>query len=166
MKKMGTVGLKWLKISHLVLVVLMLGGIISSLALRLTLKLTTFDEVYLTYKMLYNISDYVIRYGAVGLFITGIVYGVWTNWGWFKHRWITVKWIVFVLQTIFGVFFIDRWMTANVSMLEAERSMALSNPAFVHNHLLIQGGAIAQSVAIIFLIGVSVFKPWRQRNQG
>ncbi len=163
MRKLSAKGVKWLKISHLVLMVLMLGGIISSVVLRIRLTLDTFDEVYVTYKMLQDISDHVVRYGAQGLLITGILYSVWTSWGFFRYRWVMVKWVLFVLQTVFGIFGIDRWMVENLAMLETQNSLALSNPDFVHNHLLMQYGAIAQGVVTVFLICVSVFKPWNRK---
>lgn len=38
--------------------------------------------------------DYAIVIpGAILAVATGIIYGIFTKWGFFKHRWITVKWI-------------------------------------------------------------------------
>jgi hypothetical protein len=166
MKKLNTTAVKWLKITHLVFVVLMLGGIITSATLRLSLKLTDFEQVYMGYKMLQNVSDYVVRYGAQGLLLTGILYSVWTNWGFFRYSWVTVKWAIFLLQTVFGIVFIDRWMVDNLKLLEAEKSMALSNPVFLHQHAAMQIGAWAQVAVTACLIGVSVLKPWKKKNQG
>jgi len=39
------------------------------------------------------IDDYILMPCAIGTFITGLLYSLLTNWGWFKHNWITVKWI-------------------------------------------------------------------------
>lgn len=164
MKKLTTNGVKWLKIVHLVVLVLMMGGIICSTLLRATMKLTSFDEVLTTYKLLQHISDYVVRYGAQGLLFTGIAYSVFTNWGFFKHTWVTVKWVAFMGQTVFGIFFIDRWMVKNLSLLEAEGQAALANPVFLQNHSLVVNGALAQIAVIVFLVWVSVAKPWRKKG--
>jgi hypothetical protein len=163
MKKMDSNGLKWLKIVHIVVLILMFGGIISSTIMRISLPLTNFEHVYAAYTMMMNISDYVVRYGAQGLLLTGIVYGVWTNWGFFRYRWVTVKWAIFMAQTIFGIVFVDRWMVHNMSLLEAERAMALTDPVFVQNHSMIKAGAMGQSGLLLFLIWVSVFKPWKKK---
>lgn len=165
MKKFGVSGSRWLKIVHLVVMILMLGGIISTLALRWGLDLTSYDEVYHSYRVLLRISDNVIRWGAQGLLVTGLVYGIWTNWGWFKYKWITVKWIIFMGQTIFGIFFIDRWMVENMSLLESEGRLALSNPIFLNNHWSIQIGATVQTALILFLVWVSVVKPWKKKAE-
>lgn len=163
MKKLGPLGTKWLRIIHLVFVALMFGGIISSVALRFPLQLTAFDEVNITYKSLKIISDHIIRYGAQGIILTGLIYSIWTNWGFIKHKLVAVKWVVFIAQTLFGILFVDRWMEKNISMLNTEQTLALTNAAFIQNHSLIQSGAIAQIAVIIFLICISVLKPWKKK---
>jgi hypothetical protein len=75
-----------------------------------------------------------------------------------------VKWGVFIFQTVFGIFFIDRWMVANMHLLQTEESLALSNPLFLHNELLIKSGAMVQIALLVFLIAISVIKPWRKRS--
>lgn len=43
--------------------------------------------------------------------------------------------------------------------------MALANATFLQNHWLMQVGAAVQSVFILFLIWVSVFKPWKKKAE-
>ena len=50
------------------------------------------------------IDDYLIIVGAVGCVLTGILYGLFTNWGFFRHRWITIKWLLTVLMVAMGIF--------------------------------------------------------------
>lgn len=164
MKKLGSVGIKYLKICHIVFVMLMFGGIISSVVLRFGFPLTEFDQVNISYENLKIISDHVIRYGAQGIIITSLIYSIWTPWGFKKYNWVAVKWIIFVGQTLLGIFFVDRWIEKNISMLETEKGLALTNPAFLHNHTLITFGAFAQILLIIILIWLSVFKPWTKRS--
>jgi hypothetical protein len=162
MKKFGSKGTKWVKVVHLVLVVLMLGGIISSVVIRLGLQPKTYEETLVAYRVLLTISDHIIRYGGIGLLVIGFVYGIWTSWGFFKHRWITVKWVVFLAQTVFGIVFIDRWMVQNFSLLETEKSAALSHPVFLHNENLILYGAMCQIGLLVLLTVISVWKPWKK----
>lgn len=156
--------MKWLQIFHIVLVALFFGGIMSSLALNSRLKLSTFDEVYVTYKNLIIISDDIVRLGAQGTLIIGIIYGIWTNWGFLKHKWLAAKWVVFVTQTLIGIFVVDKLMVANMTILESQKSMALNNPAFLDNHSLRQHVVIVQIVLTILLFCISVFKPWKKKN--
>ena len=165
MKKIGAKGMKWLKILHIVFVVLMIGGIISSVVIRLGFQPTTYEETLVVHRVLQTVSDQIIRYGGFGILLIGFVYSIWTPWGFFKHRWVAVKWGVFVAQTVFGIFFIDRWMVNNMSLLETEKEAALSNPAFLYNETLIQYGAMAQIALLLFVTAVSVLKPWKKMKQ-
>lgn len=157
--------MRLLKILHLVLMVLFLGGILSSIALSLTTNLANFDVTYHTYKSLIIISDNIVRNGAVGTLLLGVVYGFFTTWGFFKHKWLTVKWIIFIVQTFLGIFMVDRLMVANMALLESEKAMALNNPVFLHNHFLRQYIVIAQIALTLFIVIISVIKPWRSKRK-
>lgn len=158
MKKLGSNSLKWLKIIHLGLVALFLGGIISSYSVSSSLELASFDDVYITYKSLITISDYTVRYGAQGTLILGFIYGVFTNWGFIKHKWIAIKWTIFIAQTFIGILVVDKLMVANMVLLETEKVQALTNPVFIHNHELRHYVVIGQILLTLILIVVSVFR--------
>lgn len=164
MKKLGPTCTKWLKIFHIGLVMLFFGGIISSYMINSALSLSSFNEVNTTYKNLIIISDRVVRYGAQGTLLMGLLYGVATNWGFFKHKWVAAKWIVFIVQTFIGILVVDKLMVANMTMLETEGAKALSNPAFLNNHSLRNEVVVGQIVLTMILLCLSVFKPWRKKN--
>nr|WP_244404572.1 DUF2269 family protein [Parageobacillus caldoxylosilyticus] len=164
MKKIGPKGLKWLKILHLFFVILFFGGILSSTALNLQIDLTNYDETNLMYKNIIIISDNVVRYGAVGTLLIGFIYGFFTNWGFFKHRWVGVKFVLYIIQTIVGIFVVDKLMVANMELLETQKKLALSNPVFIHNHEIRQYAVMFQVAATIFILIISVLKPWRKKN--
>lgn len=165
MKKLGSNGLKWLKIVHILLIVVFLGGIISSLAINSNLDISTYDTAYSTYKSSIIISDYVVRYGAQGTMLIGIIYGVFTNWGFFKHRWIAVKWVLWIAQTFIGILVVDRLMVANMKILEVEKNLALNNPVFLQNHTIRQYVVILQIAISVFLIVISILRPWKKKSR-
>jgi hypothetical protein len=164
LKKLGARGMKWLKIIHIILVMMFFGGIMSSFALNLGVNFAIYETTFETYKNIVIISDYIIRIGAVGTLLIGFVYGIFTNWGFFKHKWVTVKWILFIIQTIIGIFIVDELMLENMLILETERSLALNNPVFIHNHSLRQNFIFIQVVITIFIICISVIKPWKKKK--
>jgi len=164
LKKLGPAGLKWLKIIHILLVTFFFGGIMSSLAINLGIKFAAYRETMETYKNVVIISDHIIRIGAVGTLFIGFVYGIFTNWGFFRHRWVTVKWILFVCQTLIGIFIVDKLMLANMALLETEGSGALINPVFLHNHSVRQDFVIIQILITVFIICISVIKPWKKKK--
>jgi hypothetical protein len=163
-KKIGPSGMKWLKIVHVFLVVVFFGGILSSLALNLHINLDKYEDSYLNYKNIIVISDNVVRWGAIGTLLAGLIYGFFTNWGFFKHRWVGVKFILYIIQTIVGIFIIDKLMISNMELLESQKELALSNPIFIRNHEIRQYAIYFQVVVTTFIFIISFLKPWRKRK--
>lgn len=128
MWKFGSLGLKILKMFHILLIVLFLGGILSSFALILRLNLTNFEDVYSNYKVFNIISDNVVKMGAQGTILLGAIYGFFTRWGFIRHKWLAVKWLLFIAQTFIGILVVDKLMVANLTLLESEKVFALTNP--------------------------------------
>ncbi|MBS2770367.1 DUF2269 family protein [Anoxybacillus rupiensis] len=164
MKKIGPNGMKWLKIIHVFLVVLFFGGILSSVALNLWIDFTKYDEAYLGYKNIVTISDHVVRWGAVGTLLVGFIYGFFTHWGFFKHRWVGVKFVLYMIQTVVGIFVVDRLMVANMELLETQKELALSNPVFLQNHEIRQYAVYFQVAVTVFIFIISYLKPWRKKK--
>ncbi|WP_449622366.1 DUF2269 family protein [Robertmurraya sp. Marseille-Q9965] len=163
MKKIGSKGMKYLKIIHVFLVVLFFGGILSSLALNLHLDLTKYDDSLFFYKNLIIISDNIVRWGAIGTLLVGFTYGFFTKWGFFKHKWVGVKFVLYIIQTIVGIFVIDKLMLANMDLLEIQKEMALTNPVFIQNHDIRQYAVYFQVIVTIFIFVISFLKPWRKK---
>ena len=163
MRKFGSLGLKLLKMLHILLIVLFLGGILSSFALLIKLDLSNFNEVYATYKIFNTISDNVVKIGAQGTILLGAIYGFFTKWGFIKHKWLAVKWILFIAQTFIGILVVDKLMVANLALLETEKVLALNNPTFLHNHYLRLYVVIAQIALTLLALILSVLKPGRSR---
>lgn len=128
------------------------------------LRLSSFNEVNITYKNMIVVSDHIVRSGAQGTILIGLIYGIGTNWGFFKHKWIAVKWLIFIAQTFIGILVVDKLMVANMALLETEGATALNNPVFINNHSLRNEVVIVQIVLTIILICISVFKPWRKKE--
>jgi hypothetical protein len=163
MRKFGSLSLKLLKMVHMLMIVLFLGGILSSFALIMKLDLSNFEDVYLTYKSFNIISDNIVKVGAQGTILVGAVYGFFTKWGFIKHKWLALKWILFIAQTMIGILVVDRLMVANIALLETEKALALNNPVFIHNHFLRLYVVIGQIGLTLIALILSVLKPGRSR---
>ena len=88
-----------------------------------------------------------------------------TTWGFFKHTWLTVKWIIFAVQTVLGIFIVDHLMVANMALLDDKGSAALRDPIFLHNHFFRQYIVVVQIVLTIVVLIISGLKPWRTPNR-
>ena len=164
MRKFSSIGLKILKMLHILMIVLFLGGILSSFALIINLDLSNYTDVYLTYKSFNIISDHIVKMGAQGTILLGAVYGFFTKWGFIKHKWLAVKWILFIAQTFIGILIVDKLMVANTALLEVEKIMALSDPIFLHNHFLRLYVVMGQIGLTLLALILSVLKPGRRRS--
>lgn len=163
MRKIGSTGLKVLKMLHILMIVFFLGGIISSFALLIKLDLSDFEQVYSSYQIFNTVSDNVVKIGAQGTILLGAVYGFFTRFGFVKHKWLALKWILFIAQTFIGILVVDKLMVTNLSLLETEKAMALANPVFIHNHYLRLYVVIGQIGLTLFALVLSVLKPGRSR---
>ena len=161
MWKFGSLGLKILRMLHFLLIVLFLGGILSSFALILRLDLSNYTDVYLNYKVFNIISDNVVKIGAQGTILLGAVYGFFTHWGFVKHKWLALKWLLFIAQTFIGILIVDKLMVSNLALLKTEKTLALSNPIFIHNHYLRLYVVIVQIGLTLIALILSVLKPGR-----
>ena len=52
--------------------------------------------------------------GAIVCLITGLLYSLLTPWGFFKYRWVAVKWILTILMIAQGTFFMGPLIKENV----------------------------------------------------
>lgn len=115
--------------------------------------------IHIKYNAL-NIIDYaVIIPGAMGNIFTGLYFGIKTRWGFFKHNWLTIKWILNVGQIIFGTFFLGRWLSHNTLLINQDTISLLNNPDFIRIENLARSFSFLQVFLLLFIIWISVTKP-------
>jgi len=165
MKKLGITGLRWLKILHLLFASLWLGGAVSLILVMVLTEPAGGDELYAVHAAMKIIDDFVIITGANGCLVTGLAYGIWTRWGFFRQNWLTVKWILVILQVALGTFFLGPWLNGNVEIARTERAAALSNPVFLKQESLNLNWGVIQVVLLLIVLWLSVKKPWKKKKK-
>lgn len=165
MKKISGQGIKILKIVHLLLAFMWIGGALSMMLLLLALSPQESHEMYIRSFALKIIDDWLIIPGAIGILITGIIYGIWTNWGFFKYRWIVVKWIFTVVMISAGTFLMGPWVNGNVYPVQDIPNYTPDNYAFLLNvERTILCGSMQLALLLVTII-VSVLKPWKAKKK-
>jgi hypothetical protein len=139
-----------------------IGGGIALITLMFIADPLLPDDIYMKFRSMQVIDDFLIIPGALGGLLTGIIYGVFTNWGFFKHNWLIVKWVMTTLQILFGTFALGPWLNGNVDIARDLRGAALSNPEFLNNIMNIQIWGTVQVSLLLFMAVISVIKPWRK----
>jgi uncharacterized membrane protein len=95
---------RWLLSAHILCTVAWVGAGLCSLVFNITALLT--HEPHLlnaTYVLIDALDKAILRGGAVGAIITGILLSVLTHWGLLRFYWIIVKEIVSVVCIVEGV---------------------------------------------------------------
>lgn len=164
-KKLKPQAVKILKMLHLFFAFSwIMGGVTLCLLVFITYP-ESGDELYMRSRILQIVDDYFIIGGAFGALITGLIYSIWTNWGFFKHPWIIVKWIMTILQMIFGTFVLGPCINNNVIIAYQLRDAALTDPVFLNNIQTTQIWGTVQTVLLLAIIIISVQKPWKKKKQ-
>jgi len=132
--------MKVMKIIHLVAASLWLGGIVS--VTIVLIGSDTFEAASQAYlfamSLVLTLELATIIPSSLVLLLTGLLFGLFTNWGFLKNRWIAAKWLITILIVA----------------------------ASVINYFL-PGGilfCLIQLAVILTLFTISVIKPWKGKH--
>lgn len=164
-KKLTPKGVKVLKILHLFFAMLWICGAVCLTLVIFIADPQTGGEAFMKARIIQIIDDWSIIPGALGCLLTGLIYSIWTNWGFFKHTWITAKWIMTVVQILFGTFVLGPWVNGNVEITNTLRADALADPIFLHNIQMTKIWGTTQMSLLLLYIIVSVWKPWKSSKK-
>jgi len=162
MKKLNKNGLKWLKGFHMLTVSCWIGGAVA-LILLYPLKgdVNSGAVLYGINRSIHHIDMAVVVIpGACGCLATGLIYGIFTNWGFFKHTWLVFKWIVTIAAILFGTFFLGPWETAMMEISGEQGILALADPAYRYNQRMNLIFGTLQCLILVITVFISIFKPW------
>lgn len=155
-----------LKVLHLLAVSSWIGGYLSEVLLYYTSGTAqSGGELFGILRSSRFISTYVVVYlGAFGSFFTGLAYSLCTNRGFFRHRWVIIKWIGTFYLIYCGTTRFGPW---SVKMLETAQELgleAIADQAYVEVRIKFLRLLCANMVVFVFLTAISVFKPWEVRE--
>ena len=159
---------KWLKCIHLLAVAGWAGGAVSLMLLHfLRFQGVEVGNDLHGIDMAAHLIDMVVIVwlGAVGCLVTGLLYSLCTNWGFFRHKWVLVKWIITIFCVLSGTFFLGPWETTMVEISGELGGSALLDTKYTSSMYLNFWFGIVQVVLIIFAMFISVFKPWKYGNR-
>jgi len=164
MKQFSAGQQKWLKSFHLLFAAVWVACGIVILSLYFASgALKTGDQLY----MLNYITDFIdmkiLVPAAMLTLLTGLLYGIFTGWGFFRHKWLVFKWVITVVIIAAGTVFTGPWISEMAEMAKRDGLSALQNSRylFINRAQVITG--LCMNTTLIITIFVSVFKPWKGR---
>jgi hypothetical protein len=164
MKKIGSKGQRWLKGFHSLFACVWVGAAVALSTKQFFINPLDGGELYGITSTMDFIDIFIIIPGAMGVLVTGLIYSVWTNWGWFKHNWIIVKWIICIYGVLFGTFLLGPWMSGLAVISKEQGLGALSDPTFIHNKIMLYIFGTFQAATLIFALFITGLKPWKKRK--
>lgn len=165
MKKLGTTGRAWLKGVHILAISAWVGAAICMILLNFVTRPRNGSELHGIMTALKLIDDWVIIPSASVTLITSLLISWLTPWGFFKWRWITVKWILTIAMMLFGTFFMGPWLNGMEAITATDPVNALQNPTFLSYKQSLSLAVGPMFLSMVFLIFVSIFKPWKRQKQ-
>jgi len=164
MIKLNANGLRWLKAFHLLAVSCWVGGAVSLILLYfIKTGISDGGVLYGINRSIHHVDMAVVVIpGAFGCFITGLVYSTFSNWGFFRHRWLIFKWIVTVIAILFGTFFLGPWETEMMKISGKTGLSSLTDAEYLYNEKMNLFFGTVQVSVLIITIFISVFKPWKK----
>lgn len=165
MIKLKSKGLKWLKGFHMISVSCWVGGAVSLLLLYfLKNGVSDGSVLYGINQSIHHVDmSVVVIPGAIGCLLTGLIYSLFSNWGFFKHKWLIFKWIVTITAILFGTFYLGPWETKMMEISGEQGLSALADKEYLYNQRMNLYFGLLQCLTLIVTIFVSIFKPWRSK---
>jgi len=164
MKKLPVHGQKWLKGFHACFACMWVGAAITLTVKQVFIRPESGGELYGIMATMDFIDIWIIIPGAMGVLLTGLIYSIWTQYGWFKHKWIIVKWVICLYGVIFGTYPLGPWMSSLAQISKQQGMAALQDATYMHNQKMLLIFGTFQAATLVFAVFVTTLKPWRKKQ--
>lgn len=155
---------KFLRFTHIFCASLWGGGAVSMMLIVCFFQPTVAHDLTAYGDILFYIEFFVVGPGAGGCLLTGVVYAMYTPWGFFKHKWIIIKWGINIGYIVFGLV----WFYPSLEALRSYGAGLPHDTPFLPGSFAINTYHYAQNIGTIALftlaVALSVFKPWGRRS--
>lgn len=164
MLKLNVKQKNWLLSAHISFAALWTGAVLSMFLLSFKNTNSTNAKALYTLNLAINLlDDYIVIPSAIGSVLTATFLCWMTNYGFTKFYWVITKWIVTTGLVVFGTFWLFHWGNVAENISSEERLQSVHNSIYSFDSQGVLIGTIIQVVFLIFVIGISVLKPWGRR---
>ena len=165
MKKLNVKQKNWLISAHVAMMAIWFGTALSMIGITLSTQNTVNEEqLYGINSVMKLLDDYIIIPSANLSLLTGGLLCWLTTWGFFKHYWVIVKWILTVTLIVVGSMWLGPWTNEMTSISESVSLGVLQNSIYLFDQRAILIGGIIQTSFLLFIIVISFIKPWGKRD--
>jgi flagellar biosynthesis protein FliQ len=155
--KLSSQGYKIVKIIHIFSSGIWIGsGVIELFLLTVVLNKNNLSEILTA---VHYIDLLIIIPANLTTLITGIIFSTFTAWGFIKHRWIIIKYIINILPIISGTIIFAPSIINMLSIVEKDGERALLNPSFILSKNIFTGTSVIILLLLIVALCITVIKP-------
>lgn len=166
MKTLGANGMKALKILHIIFCTMWIGGVMALVSIMLGSRPEGVEQIYMAARDHLVIDKFFLIPGGMGIVFTALAYSIFTKWGFFKFRWISVKWILTILLVLIGKVYMGVIIEKNMVLATALMQGNSDVEVFYSNVSHVATAGIVQLVGFMSVLVISVVKPWTSRGCG
>jgi uncharacterized protein with FMN-binding domain len=149
---------------HLALNSILIGGLVAVVVLNYAKQGSqSGDQQYAINLALFKIHDTVVMNAGMGVIVTGLLFSLFTKWGFFDFYWVTMKWVGVALLFFVMIFYMAPAINGMAALSDVQRIQALGNPLYGQYEKQSAIFAALLLALLVAMIVLSVFKPWGQR---
>jgi hypothetical protein len=164
-RALGPKSKRWLKGINITFSVVWLAAAIGMNVVRFAWTPTSDGEIYAIDQTVVVLDEWMIIPTALGALATGALESWLTPWGFFRYRWVSIKWIVTVAVMLYAPLFQAQWAKEMAAISKLEGLMALQNPVYVQLWSRYAASGLLMILGLSALPIVSSVKPWMKHDK-
>jgi len=154
----------FIKILHLLFACLWLGASASIVLLQCLRGWSENSQELAALNLDFSILDFaLIIPGALGSLLTGFWICKTTNWGFTRYRWVIAKWIGTLSGILVGSALLGPWQIQMVRLSSQPEDALVNGYSYGLIRTLFTLVGSLQVLLLVFIVAVSVLKPWGKR---
>lgn len=157
---------KILKFFHIIFSASVLGSLLAILIILIVKKSYNIssENIFGVDLCILKIFTWGVNYAFFGLIITAFILGLFTDWGFVKHRWIIVKWIITISMFALVWFVLGPAINGMASISDAGLNSSTMSADYMNfeNKAIIF--CVIEIIASLLCFMFSVLKPWGVRS--
>lgn len=160
MKKMSKKNEKILKIVHVSAMSVWFTSLIIMYVINLLLtNITSSDVFYFTHHINSIIDFDILTPTAIVTFLTGIIYGLFTDWEVKKNTWLKIKVAITVAIILLGTFWLGPTLRDMTESAKLNGIDLLLEPEYMSNLKTVTWFSLLNALLLLFAIAISTLKP-------
>ena len=115
--------------------------------------------------ILFYIDFIIVGPGAGGCLATGLIYSLYGNWGFFKFRWITLKYVINILFITYGMLVFLPFTHGQYSYYLSQPTEAIIPEESIWMNIFCTSQNFCTILMFLFVVYLSVFKSVKKKNR-